>query len=821
MTVKHAGMIAGMTTALLASLAGGVTPGLWRHSTQNDFGKALRKNVVVNSHGDATLARKTDILLPAEQAPAVVSALAAHDNVLYAASGVSGQIFRSAGASWEVHAVLPTTIVTCLFVQNGNLLAGGGGERAGLYAVDPKGTVRTVFRNPNVSYVWAVAPGPNASLYLATGPNAELWRLDANGKSEVTFRADATLAKHLLCLAVREDGKLLAGTDEKGLVFEIDPKTKASRVILDADEREISVLLPDGRGGCYAATSDTARASSGPSPRGQKDGRAEAPSPSTAPEPETTPGEPSAPPSPTEPHAPPSPPRPTILARETAATEPPVQDIRAQAVHSPDGRVTITLPPGRSLPVLTREGRRVVMLQDLHTGDVREIPAENVRVEYAPISAASEESAAPASGPAPAAPAGGGDGSAPASSSGPGNAVYHVDAAGMVRTIHRCSGTIPAMVRQGERLIFAAGEEGGVYFTTLDGSLHGEVVDTDARQVTALAVGPNGELWFATSSPGSVGRLGPGPAETGTLTSPPLDARQIAQWGTLKLAGCAPDGARLTVATRSGNLTPAADATWSPWTKEFPLQEGFLPIASPAARFLQYRVTMTAAKGNSPVLESVEAIYQVANLAPVVSSVVVTVTHQARPPAPPAPTKLYRQVTLQASDPNGDTLVYRVQYRRRGARVWITAGKDLKEPKYLWDTRTVGDGEYLLRVFAEDSPSNPPAAALRDSRISEPVLVDNTPPRFENFRAAVVGRRLVLRGCAADALSRIVSLQYSLDSAAKWRPFLPADGICDSSREEFRAETHRLSPGAHQITVRATDVFGNIGYADASVVVRK
>ncbi|MBN1554824.1 MAG: hypothetical protein JXA11_08760 [Phycisphaerae bacterium] len=819
--VKHHWMILGWVMALGGVAAMGVTPGVWRQDSEQDFTKAQRKNTVVDSHGDVTLSRAIEILLPADEAPPVVSAVAVMNDAIYAASGVDGEIFRVADGKAASHAKLPSTIVTCLYPRDGTLLAAGGGEQAGLYAIAEDKTVKKLFDDPSVNYIWAVAPGPNDSLYLATGPEAKLWRLDAAGKSEMLFQADASLAKHLLCLAIRGDGKLLVGTDENGLVFEIDPKTKASRVILDAEEKEISVLLTDGEGGCHAATSDTEKAAALSQPgSGAKNGRPDQSGETTKPKITPVPSIPPAEEPKTKPDKPSDPN--DAMGKPVFAQSPPIdppsgRDIQAQATHAPDGSVTITLPAGQKLPVIELGGRRVVMIQDLTTGQVREIPAENVRVEHAPrLAAADPTSSQPAQAPAlPKRTA------TPPTPSGKGNAVYYVNASGMVHAIFRRPGTIQAMVRRGERLYLAAGDEGRVYFVTLDGALHGEVIDTDAKQVTALIPAEKDALLFATSNAGSVGRISAKPAAEGTLISQPLDAKQIAQWGTLKLTGAAPDGSRVTVATRSGNLTPAADATWSPWTKETPLQEDFTSIGSPAARFLQYRVTLTARDGNEPTLEGVETIYQVANLAPVVSAVSVQATDRPKPPAPKAPTLLYRLVTIQASDPNNDKLEYKIQFQKDGSKVWIEAAKHLKEPGYFWDTLTVEDGKYRLRVIADDKPSNTVSDAMRGTRISEPVIVDNTPPRFDKFNIVLADGEVLLHGSVTDALSRITSLQYSVDSAAKWQTFLPGDGICDSPHETFRAEAPKLKEGSHQITVRATDVFGNVGYASQSVTVRK
>lgn len=818
--MKHHRILLGITVTLLGTLAWAVTPGVWRQSSEGDFAKCERTNTVVDSHGDVTLARRIDILMSTDDAPPVISAVAFMDGAIYAASGVDGAIYRIADGECSSYAKLPSTIVTCLAPGDDVLLAGGGGEKAGLYALQPDGTVKKRFTDPSVKYIWTIVPGENESLYLATGPEAKVWRLSATDQAEVIFQAEATLAKNILCLAKTKDGKLLAGTDEKGLVFEIDPKAKTSRVVLDAGEKEISTILPDGAGGFYAATSDAAKASASKGKaNGTKNGRAGTsetkPAESVPPVAPTT--QPAEPAEPTTPET--TPPAKSLLTRTPdEPTAPVAQDVHAQAAREDDGSVTITLPAGRKLPVLVQKGRRVVMIEDLTTGRVQAIPAEKVRVEHIPASLASQPPSATKPNGTPSSKA---RHITPPATGASGNAVYHVDAAGMRRTLFRRPATIQAMVRQGNRLILATGNEGRIYFVTLDGALSGEVIDTDAKQVTALTEGREGTLIFATSNVGSVGRIGRAYAPRGTLIRPPLDAKQIAQWGTLKLRGRAPEGTTLTVATRSGNLTPAQDATWSSWSKETPLQDGFVPMGAPAARFLQYRVTMTSTGRATPTLGAVQSIYQVANLAPAVSGVRVQATNLGKTPMKKEPTKVYRLVTIQASDPNHDTLQYKVQFRKAGTKVWVEVAKDLKKPKYRWDTRTVSDGEYELRVIADDSPSNPTASALTGERISEPFVVDNTPPRFDKLTVVVRGNAAVLHGSVTDALSRITSLQYSVDSATKWRTFLPADGICDSTHETFRAEVADLAPGAHQITVRALDVFGNIGYIGQAVTVRK
>jgi hypothetical protein len=143
-------------------------------------------------------------------------------------------------------------------------------------------------------------------------------------------------------------------------------------------------------------------------------------------------------------------------------------------------------------------------------------------------------------------------------------------------------------------------------------------------------------------------------------------------------------------------------------------------------------------------------------------------------------------------------------------------------------------------VVASDSPSNPPATALETSRISSPVIVDNTPPVIADMHwktmqkmltdrelasfapsldAEVKGTTATISGIAIDA-NRIAAIHYSVDSQDEWVTVLPTSGICDSPKEEFTFTVKDIKPGPHRIAVRATDQFGNMGYASVSVTIK-
>jgi hypothetical protein len=88
-------------------------------------------------------------------------------------------------------------------------------------------------------------------------------------------------------------------------------------------------------------------------------------------------------------------------------------------------------------------------------------------------------------------------------------------------------------------------------------------------------------------------------AASGTFLSRIFDAGQGVAWQDLTWFGDAPDGTSATFETRTGD-TPAPDASWSDWA---PVGS---PIASPDARYLQYRAGLaTSDAGLSPAVEMV------------------------------------------------------------------------------------------------------------------------------------------------------------------------------------------------------------------------
>ena len=795
-------IIAVALLGLLTCVAGGVTPATWSHTTQAHFAKGKFESSVVDARGDISLARKSEILFGSKDAPPVISAIVVRGRAIYAGAGNEPVIYCVEGKKFRKFATLPGTTITSLIVRGKELLAGVGGDAAGIYSIDNKGKFKKLWTDKDVKYVWAIHPIRDGKLYAATGPEGRIYLIDSKGKAEV-FYETGKLAKNVLAIAL--SGNILyAGTDTQGLVVAIDTGNKSSRVVLDAAEAEISAIIPAPGGGLFVATADVAKASPDgktPPSNGGKTGKpatvttkpadkAKAPPTKDAPKkkpaadkkPAAKPGDPKAPAKPGEkPKTP-----------EKPKTDPKAKGAKPKAAAPKRGPTT--RPAGAPTGKPTAAGGGPA-------------PGKKLIIRMASRPSGSK--------PPPSAPK-----AAAAPKSGKGNAVYHIQPNGLVRTIFRKPVTILAMRFKDNELILATGNGGAVYSVSTDGDRSEQLIDTEAKQVTALAFS-GANIVFATANKGSVGTISRNLAAKGSYTSEAMDASQIVQWGTMRLTALSPNGAKVTVATRSGNLAKPDEKTWSSWSKEQTINGGYIPIMSPSARFLQYRLSLAPGQENTgPLVSGVAMIYQMANLPPVVPSVVFKTSSLPNEPKPIGQQK-YRMVAIQAADPNGDKLIYSLEYRRVGSETWVLITDKHPKPMYIWDTLSVGDGEYELRVTAKDSPTNVTTAALSGSRISERIIVDNTPPVIKDLSAKATGTAVVVRGIVTDAGSRIVSIAYTIDSRDEWKTTLSSDGICDSASEKLAIQIKDLKPGAHRIALRITDRYGNVCYGYTSVTVVK
>ncbi len=112
-----------------------------------------------------------------------------------------------------------------------------------------------------------------------------------------------------------------------------------------------------------------------------------------------------------------------------------------------------------------------------------------------------------------------------------------------------------------------------------------------------------------------------------------------------------------------------------------------------------------------------------------------------------------------------------------------------------WDTTAFPDGEYEIRVTASDAPGNPRGQALESSLVSDPFLIDNTPPQILNLTANVSGNKMEVRWKARDARSNIDKAEYSVNGG-EWLLAQPVTKLIGFTRRRNTAWKSTARPAS-------------------------
>jgi len=682
------------------------------------------------------------------------------------------------------------------------------------------GPAATSLYEASAPFLWSMVSAPDGTMYVGSGNEGQVYRIDSTGKGTVFFDAEE-LEVHALALA--PGGGVYAATSPDGKVYKLDAMGR-STVLFDPPDKYIWGLALDKSGNVFAATGDK-----GVVYKITPDGKGS-------------------------------------VFYQTKTTH------AISLAFESDGHLLVgTESPGR-LFRLDATGKPFVLL-DSPYNEIHTLRLDPKGVIYAAaVSGATGGGAMPApSNPEPATPtatatvsvsteitaiavvdtpaaSGGASSGADRVSTGPSaGGVYRISPDGAWDLIWSSREDSPydiAFEADGAILI-GTGNKGKIYRLAGDPLQPTLLTRSTAQQVTTLLSDSAGRIAFTTSNPGKVFRLSPTRSERGTYTSDVRDAQTIATWGAIRWQAQIPAGTRLDVSTRSGN-TRTPDETWSDWTPAYPTQEGS-PITSPRARYLQWRAALTGSRTDAPLLTSVTAAYLPRNIRPEVTSITInppgTVyqrpfptgdpeiagfdgdvpnrsnTPLSNPAGPNLGRRTYQKGLLtfvwRAQDDNRDDLVYDVSYRREGETTWKPLKRALTDEIVVWDTSSVPNGRYVIRVVASDAPSNAPSTALTGALESTAFDIDNTPPVITVTSVTRQDGRMTIVFEVRDDNSAVQKAEYSLDGD-RWQTIYPKDGIPDSRLEQFELVLNG-DLGTHGVIIRATDALNNIASARGDV----
>jgi len=617
-------------------------------------------------------------------------------------------------------------------------------------------------------HIFAMATDVSGRLLAGiSGKGCRLCRLEGE-KMETIFEPND--AKYIFALALDDGGNIYLGTGPEGKIYQLNPLGKKPQLIYDSQDKNI-LSLAIGLDGCLYAGSDTRGLVYKIHPRTKKvtvlyDSD----------QPEIT----------------------VLLPVENSES-----DVSLYAAATSAKIVQTQTQFAASTFSGTSPGRPEA--QDKSEESAGENKGD-IKLEIANTKVASE--AKPSAGPPPVR-----KGTKPSQASH----IYKITQDGFVTDVFGEAAVFFCLAEKDGKLLVGTGNNASLF--SVDPTMEQQVViyeDEQAAQITAIALAGDA-VYLGTANPAKLITLGSGFASEGTYTSDLIDAGQPATWGKLQLEASVPQGCKVLLSARSGNVQDVNDPTFSEWSEPAEITAP-VQLQCPLGRFCQYKLILQSQYGiDSPLIREIAVACTVPNLAPRVESVTVSRIKSAGKQG-------VFKISHVTKDDNGDKLVYKIDFRKLGRTNWIELKDELEAASFEWDGKTVEDGRYEVRVTASDARSNTTLTKLAGSRVSEPVVVDNTGPVVKNMKITSSlkdnGQYRVLGIEIADQLSAIGKLEYTIDSNDRWISTVPDDLVYDTTDENFtiRIDAEEdLPKGDHVITVRVSDADGNTTYKTLEV----
>src|SRR5229473_117296 len=664
--------------------------------------------------------------------------------------------------------------------SKGNLYAAGG-SNAKVFRFDSAGKAVKVFESDEL-VAQALAVDARDNLFVATSPDGKVYKVSPSGEKSVFFEPKT---KYIWDLAVNAGGTVYVATGDKGQIFAVAPDGKGE-LFYAAEETHIRSLALDSQGNLLAGTEPSGRIlriSTAKLPDKKKKGDKDDASSGHA-----------------------------FVLYETSKKEitalvvDRAGNIFAAAVGEKQ-RPGVIFPQVPQVPLISQP---IITTGPSVGGNVNPgavIQQQPVFVPFPPVVS---------------------------------SAVYRLAPDGAPEEIwsSRDSLVYALGFSAGGKLLLGTGNDGAIIEVGSAG-VFSHLAKAGSAQVTGFAQGPSGKIFLSTANPGKVFTLGPDYEAEGSFESQPFYAR-------------------------SGN-TSDPGREWSPWAGPYRAPSGE-KVECPPARFVQWKAVIREGRPGDDI-DWVNLAYLPRNVAPAIDAIVlqnpgIRIQSPAAPPAGPqvqqpvqlkmppqpnppgnisvnisaaqierAPQKFevppqgfqqrgWLSVVWSAHDDNDDELLYSIYYRGEGENEWKLLKDRIEQKHFSWDTTTMSDGAYTLKIVASDAPANPPGDALTSERVSERFEVDNTPPLVEKLSATPFVTRggspavegVTIRFEAHDSSSAIERAEYSLDGG-DWTIVYPTGRLSDSPHESYEFTLTNLAASEHTVAVRVFDHFENAASA--------
>ncbi|MEI6614423.1 MAG: hypothetical protein WCL37_05965 [Chrysiogenales bacterium] len=349
-------------------------------------------------------------------------------------------------------------------------------------------------------------------------------------------------------------------------------------------------------------------------------------------------------------------------------------------------------------------------------------------------------------------------------------------------------------------VVIGTGNSGRVYRVNKNGAFS-QVYESDSAQVFRIVANGKGYILIANNT-AAITQVEAGLNASGTYFSDILDAGIQSRFGRITWNADLSKGASVSFSVRLGN-SDNPDKSWTSWSAPFNDPDNS-NINLNGYRFLQAKIVLNSANpSETPYLNGYRIYYLENNLKPQISQISIRKASEKTPLPDSTPPKKYLHVNWLASDPNQDRLSFSLFLQKLPGGDWVQFRDKIQEDWLYLDTELFEDGKYLLKVVANDALDNTPAWIKTATKISSPFTIDSTAPVLTDF--VVSGNNVAFT--ASDESSVLAMVNYSLDGK-EWFPVFPEDMVIDSKIEKFNfTMTNKLD--AHVLFIKIIDEFNN------------
>lgn len=393
------------------------------------------------------------------------------------------------------------------------------------------------------------------------------------------------------------------------------------------------------------------------------------------------------------------------------------------------------------------------------------------------------------------------------------NSLYKADTNGTVQRLFFLNQTLVFALSSDidNNIYFITGDNADIYKINGNDGLLSYIGGLENKTLSTFSATKDG-LYFAISKTGEIYKMQNGNPSEGSFISDTLDLKFLSKLGSLKVMTTIPDGSDISFEVRTGNVA-RVDNTWSDFTKVS--EDG--KINAPDGRFLQFRITMKNSNANEksvPVLSSMDFTYIENNLPPDVLNGGLTTYYKQQNDSSettksPQLEENETMIYWKGSDPNGDKLIYDLEYRLKGEKNYRKLANNLETPYFRFKSYLMPSGIYDFRITASDRFDNPIDLSKTKTLEVLNIKYDNDSPEIFDFAVKIEGNKRIITFRAEDKLSFLKTVRYSTITE-EWHYILPDDKVLDSMNENFTIIIDDEEAGS--ITIEVLDTEGNIKY---------